>query len=264
MILPMSTSSRRFIRLFAATTALVLVVVVVLVAIVGWRENSEPAAPVAAPTASESVPRIDDQRALGKYAENVQGSQLSYINLRTGKRMGTATERYARPALSLAKLYIADYVLDHGNMEEQYAALEMIASSNDETAQVLYDAYPEAIDETAIKYNLLSTRSGEDWGYSVTSTYDVVEFLTALIKEDPTHPILVAMARATPYAHDGYAQDYGTAIIPGALGTKWGWSNDLALNSSATFGEDFVVAAAVTGSADDLSALVRTQLRLDG
>lgn len=258
----MSTSSRRLLRLSVTTTALVLVVVVVLVAVVGWRGESEPAPSVAA-SPTETQPRLDDQRALGEFAENVQGSQLSYIDLRTGKRMGTATERYARPALSLSKLYIADYVLDHGDVGEQYAALEMIASSNDETAQELYDAYPEAIDETAIKYGLLSTRSGVDWGYSVTSTYDVVEFLTALIAEDPTHPILVAMARATPYAHDGYAQDYGTAIIPGALGTKWGWSNDLALNSSATFGEDFVVAAAVTGSADDLTALVRTQLRLD-
>ncbi len=183
-------------RLSVTTTALVLVVVVVLVAVVGWRGESEPAPSVAA-SPTETQPRLDDQRALGEFAENVQGSQLSYIDLRTGKRMGTATERYARPALSLSKLYIADYVLDHGDVGEQYAALEMIASSNDETAQELYDAYPEAIDETAIKYGLLSTRSGVDWGYSVTSTYDVVEFLTALIAEDPTHPILVAM-RAPP------------------------------------------------------------------
>nr|WP_245974960.1 hypothetical protein [Corynebacterium alimapuense] len=195
-----------------------------------------------------------------EFVENSTGSQVSFYQISDGSRSGTATERFARPALSLSKLYIAAYVLDNGTTEEGYEAISMISSSDDRTATELYAAYPESIDSIADEYNLLSTRSGQQWGYSVTSTYDVVSFLAQLMEEDPTDPILVAMAGASSVAADGYDQDFGTAVLPGVLGSKWGWSDDRSLHSSVSFGENFIVAAAVTGSADDLTELVEFQL----
>ena len=203
---------------------------------------------------------ITGNSSYSDFVENSTGSQVTYLELDGEFRTGTATERFARPALSLSKLYIADYVLDNGTVEEKYAAVDMINSSSDISASELFEKYPEAVDVTADKYGLLSTRGAERWGYSVTSTYDVVKFIAALLREDPTSPILVAMAAADPVAADGYDQDWGTHVLPGVIGTKWGWSDDRLLHSSVSFGIDFVVAAAVTGDSEDLTRLVENQL----
>lgn len=205
-------------------------------------------------------PVTADGPDLASFVENSTGSQMSFHRLSDGHHIGTATERFARPALSLIKLYIAEYVIEHGTLAEQYAAIDMISSSDDRTAGELYRKYPESIDVVAKEYGLLSTRAGDRWGYSVTSTYDVVNFIIQLMEKNPTHPILVAMAEATPIAADGYGQDFGTSVLPGVIGTKWGWSNDRDLHSSVSFGENFVVAAAVTGSAEDMTELVESQL----
>ncbi|WP_448854189.1 hypothetical protein [Corynebacterium frankenforstense] len=197
----------------------------------------------------------------GGPVENATAAQVSVIRLSDGKRRGTASERYARPALSLAKLYIADYVLDHGTVSQRWEAINMISDSSDAAAKDLYTAYPDSIDATAEKYGLESTRSGEDWGYALTSTYDVATFVARVLDDDPTSPILVAMARAADVAADGYEQDWGTALLPGTIGTKWGWSNDRDLHSSVSFSEDFVVAAAVTGSSEDLTELVEDRIK---
>ena len=197
---------------------------------------------------------------LGDFTANATGSQVSFTRLSDGWHTGTATERYARPALSLIKLYIADYVLRYGSPADKLAAVEMIRSSDDDLADELWDRYPRAIDVTARNYGLLSTRSDERWGYSVTSTYDAVSFIQQKLETDSMSPILTAMIQSDQFAADGYPQDFGTAVLPGAVGTKWGWSNDYSLHSSVTFGEDFVAAAAVTGSAEDLTALVEAQL----
>ncbi|QGU06703.1 hypothetical protein COCCU_03770 [Corynebacterium occultum] len=203
----------------------------------------------------------DEEDVIEEFLRHTTGSQVTYISLSEDYHAGTATERFARPALSLIKLYLADYVLKNGTTAERFAALDMISSSSDETAEELHRKYPEAIDETAAEYELLSTRSNERWGYSLTSTYDVVTFIAALLEEDPTHPILVAMSKSDEVASDGYEQNFGTAVLPGVIGSKWGWSDDLELHSSVSFGEDFVVAAAVTGSAEDLTSLVENQLK---
>lgn len=197
----------------------------------------------------------------GGPVENATAAQVSVIRLSDGKRRGTASERYARPALSLAKLYIADYVLDHGTVSQRWEAINMISDSSDAAAEDLYTAYPDSIDATAEKYGLESTRSGEDWGYALTSTYDVATFVARVLDDAPTSPILVAMARAADVAADGYEQDWGTALLPGTIGTKWGWSNDRDLHSSVSFSGDFVVAAAVTGSSEDLTELVEDRIK---
>lgn len=203
---------------------------------------------------------IEDEDALDKFVENSTGSQLSYYRLSDGMRMGTATERYARPALSLIKLYLAEYVIENGSDEERYEAIAMVSDSSDVSADEFFDKYPDAIDDVAKRYGLHSTRAGARWGYSVTSTYDVVNFITQLKEQSPTHPILVGMASSTEVAADGYEQDFGTSRLNNVLGSKWGWSDDRTLHSSVSFGENFVVAAAVTGSAKDLTKFVRAQV----
>ena len=187
-------------------------------------------------------------------------TQLTYIRLSDGMHLGSANERFSRPALSLSKLYIADYVIDEGTEKEKYDALQMISNSDDGIAEELFTEYPESIDEVAKKYGLYATESGEYWGRSVTSTYDVVKFIQALKAEDELHPILVAMSQPDDIAADGYQQDFGTAVLSNVVGTKWGWSNSREIHASVSFGENFIVAASVTGAARDLTKLVRTQL----
>lgn len=196
---------------------------------------------------------------LDEVTVDVETDQISYFNLRTGTHLGTASERYARPALSLSKLYIADYVLDHGTKQQRAQALAMLKDSNDVTADQLFNAYPGAIDATAKKYNLESTYSQGRWGYSYTSMYDVMTYVATLMANQPDSPILQALRDAKPTAADGTKQNFGTAIVPGVQGSKWGWSDDLSLHSSVSFGEDFVIAAATMGTAGDLTKLVRTQ-----
>ncbi|MBH5298493.1 hypothetical protein [Corynebacterium ulcerans] len=186
--------------------------------------------------------------------------QVTYVNIRTGEHRGTAAERTARPALSLSKLYIADYVFEHGTRKEQAKAVWMIQKSDDDIADELFDAYPDCIDATARKYNLEATKTVGRWGYSYTSTYDVVHFIVQLLRGNPESKVLTAMRSVASKASDGTVQDFGTYTLPGVEGTKLGWSNDGVLHSSVSFGSDFVVAAAVVGTHKDLTDLVQHQI----
>lgn len=194
------------------------------------------------------------------FVENSTGSQVTVLRLHDGFHTGSATEHFARPALSLIKLYIAEYVLEHGELKDRPAALEMIRSSDDEIAEKLFEKYPDSIDTTAKEYGLISTKSRDAWGYSVTSTYDVVSFVSQKLRQNRNDPILRAMKESDAVAADGYKQNFGTSTLPGVIGTKWGWSNDLTLHSSVSYGEDFVVAVAISGTAEDLTDLVELQV----
>ena len=184
---------------------------------------------------------------INEFLEGDEGRSVTYIRLHDGMHMGSASEHEARPALSLIKLYIATYVMEKGEYEDKYEALDMIASSSDKSAEDLFEKYPESIDTIADEFKLESTKAGEKWGYSQTSTYDVASFISQLIERDETHPVLVAMAHADPISEDGCRQDYGTAKLSNVVGSKWGWSNDKSINSSVSFGENFVAAASING-----------------
>ena len=150
--------------------------------------------------------------------------------------------------------------MEKGEYEDKYEALDMIASSSDKSAEDLFEKYPESIDTIADEFKLESTKAGEKWGYSQTSTYDVASFISQLIERDETHPVLVAMAHADPISEDGYRQDYGTAKLSNVVGSKWGWSNDKSINSSVSFGENFVAAASINGSSDELTDYVKDEV----
>lgn len=197
---------------------------------------------------------------INEFLEGDEGRSVTYIRLHDGMHMGSASEHEARPALSLIKLYIATYVMEKGEYEDKYEALDMIASSSDKSAEDLFEKYPESIDTIADEFKLESTKAGEKWGYSQTSTYDVASFISQLIERDETHPVLVAMAHADPISEDGYRQDYGTAKLSNVVGSKWGWSNDKSINSSVSFGENFVAAASINGSSDELTDYVKDEV----
>ncbi|AXK87940.1 hypothetical protein IU443_18415 [Nocardia farcinica] len=180
------------------------------------------------------------------------------ISVRTdiGMAWGTGNEHERRGALSLAKLYLVDYALRHGDGSAQDLELgeRMIRYSDDGAASTLAAKYPGAIEAIATEYGLTET-AGADWTTSSTSTADVATFLAAKTRTDPASPILGWMATAAPTAADGTPQDWGTAQIPGVLGTKWGWSDfGVPEVASASFGPGFTVAAHTYGSPDEQTA----------
>lgn len=198
--------------------------------------------------------------SVGQFLKGDESKAITYYRIETGMHMGSATEHQPRYALSLIKLYIATYVLERGSFEEKYLALDMIADSSDESAARLFEKYPRSIDAIAKDYGLESTSAGEDWGHSMTSTYDVVRFIVQLMEDDPTHPVLVAMSHADAVSADGYEQNYGTAKLSDVVGSKWGWSDSKDRHSSVSFGENFVVAASIEGSAEELTSYVRKEI----
>ncbi|WP_245547163.1 hypothetical protein [Nocardia brevicatena] len=183
----------------------------------------------------------------------------SAISLRTpiGIEWGTANENEPRSALSMSKLYLADYALRHGDgsAEDRVNAERMIRYSDDAAADAVEAKYPQAIAVIAAEYGLEQTSPGAGWGTSTTSTADLADFLTAKQTTDPTSPILGWMAIAAPTAADGTRQDWGTATLPGVQGSKWGWS-DMAPPevASASFGPGFSVAAHTRGGPADQTA----------
>ncbi|UGT62135.1 hypothetical protein [Nocardia asteroides] len=169
---------------------------------------------------------------------------------------GTETENLPRAALSLAKLYLADYAVRHGDGSpaDLAAAERAIRRSDDAAADTLGARYPQAVAATAAEFGLTRTGGGY-WGTATTSTADVATFLLAKETADPGSPILLWMATAAPVAADGTPQDWGTADVPGVIGTKWGWSDTgVAEVASASFGPGFVVVAHTTGSTGEHTA----------
>ena len=181
-------------------------------------------------------------------------TQVTVAHSATGFRAGTANQHESRPALSIVKLYIADYVFGHGSPADKADATRMLQVSDDNIASRLYAKYPQSISTTANAYGLNDTHDPGFWGNSTTSTADSVTYLEAKKRQDPGSPVLAALASASPVAADGMRQDYGTAVLPGVIGTKWGWSDDrTSFTASASYGADFSVAAQTNGPAAQLT-----------
>ncbi|CAG7588798.1 hypothetical protein ACVH9Z_07435 [Rhodococcus opacus] len=178
---------------------------------------------------------------------------LSFMHTPSGTRIGTANQGEARPGLSIVKLYVADYLLRHGDGSPEELALgqRMIRDSDDNAASQAYAKYPQSIDVIAAEYRLTSTRGSGFWGDAVTSTADTVTFLEAKKTIDPDSQILEWMATAAPAAADGTHQNWGTGRLPSVTGTKWGWSDyGPSVVASASFGPDFSVSANTYGTAE--------------
>lgn len=223
---------RRTARIFAAAAALTTIVL-------GQQSAWAAPTPIPAPDGTVSAPAR---------------TQVSFAPL-AGARTGTANEHESRTAMSIVKLYLAEYVVRHGDPEDREDAAEMIRSSDDAIAERLHATYPGAITATIAEFGLTDTHASGYWGTATTSTYDMVTYLDTKIRTDPGSPVLAAMAAAPERSTDGYAQNFGTALLPGVIGTKWGWTDDRSsAHASASFGTDFVVAASTYGSAEQLSS----------
>lgn len=204
---------------------------------------------------------FDDAPVLTEVVYDSQALQLSYYDIADDEYLGTVTDRFQRPALSLSKLFLAQYVFENGTDNEADLAEDMLETSNDVTADYLYNRYPKAIDQVAADFSLESTTTnGERWGYSLTSTYDVVYFIYQLLREDPDSRVLRAMRNQAKISADGTKQNYGTSQLPGVQGSKFGWADDYSLHSSVSFGDDWIAAVAVTGSASDATEYAEYQL----
>ncbi|MFE7421775.1 hypothetical protein [Rhodococcus sp. NPDC057529] len=187
------------------------------------------------------------------FSEVPPRTALSFAHTPSGTRVGTANQTDARPGLSIVKLFVADYMLRHGDgsAEDRDLAQRMIRDSDDNAAERGYAKYPQSIDAIAAEYRLTSTHGGRQWGGSVTSTADTVTFLEAKKTTDVDSPILGWMATAAPVAADGTHQNWGTGQLPSVTGTKWGWSDfGPSVVASASFGSDFSVAASTFGTTD--------------
>lgn len=169
-----------------------------------------------------------------------------------GHWTGSPNARDPRPALSLAKLCLGYYVLANGSPEEQGKVLRMIRASDDLLAVELDEKYPDAINDIAEDFELESTHSDGYWGKSVTSPYDLARFVTAILNDPVAEPLIRGMANHAPYAEDGFKQDFGTDQLDGAIGSKFGWADDLeSAFGSVTFGPDWVAAAMSYGDVDE-------------
>jgi hypothetical protein len=205
---------------------------------------ADPVVPNTVPTGAD-IPGVPDRTSISFRLDGL------------GLEWGTPNDTESRSGLSMVKLYIVDYALRHGDGSAQDRQLSerMIRYSDDSAAGALAAKYPNAIDATAAEYGLPATHAGATWGSSYTSSADLTKFLDAKVRTDPGSPILGWMRDASPVAADGTQQNWGTARLPGVVGSKWGWSDfgpqDTA---SASYGPGFTVAAHTHGSPADQTA----------
>lgn len=170
-----------------------------------------------------------------------------------GNSVSTGNSHESRPALSLAKLYLGMWVLKYGAPEDKARVENMIRFSEDGTASDLERKYPQAIPSIIGEYRLGDTHHNGYWGNTTTSTEDLTRFIGAISGDPSAAPLMKGMATVAPVASDGYRQDFGTARIPGIIGTKFGWSDNRQIHASASFGPGYSVAANTYGSPADLT-----------
>lgn len=175
-----------------------------------------------------------------------------------GHTAATGNAHEQRPILSLSKLHLGYWVLHHGNEHDKGRVQHMIAVSDDNIATELDRRYPQAIPDVIRDFGLNQTTYSGYWGTSRTSAHDAARFISAIRHDSVARPVLDGMRYFAPVAADGYRQDFGTAVLPGAQGTKFGWSNNHDVHATVTIGPGWVAAANTYGSAATHTADVRS------
>lgn len=176
------------------------------------------------------------------------------VHFDDGRTVATGNAHEQRPILSLSKLHLGYWVLHHGAPADAARVQHMIASSDDGLASELDARYRQAIPAVIKEFGLTQTTYSGYWGTSSTSARDMARFLTAIRYDPVAAPLLEGMRFYHPVAADGYRQDFGTVVLPGAEGTKFGWSNDRSIHASVSFGPGWVAAANTYGSPTTHSA----------
>lgn len=184
---------------------------------------------------------------------------LRYSN---GTVVSTANSHESRPALSLVKLYLGYWVLQHGAPADKARVESMIRFSEDGTATDLDRRYPQAIPEIIGQFGLHETHYPGFWGNTTTSTEDLARFTSAIVGDPLATPIINGMRTASPVAADGYKQDFGTSRVPGVVGTKFGWDDNRNVHATASFGNGFSIAANTYGAASQLTGDILGAVRI--
>lgn len=218
-------------------------------------------APVVWPSDSADAQPIAVASALPEPALDAQGhlvapgrTEIVAFDLRTGETFTTANPHEEMPGLSIVKLFIAQYIVDHGDPADVPVAQQMIRVSDDGLASQLYRKYPTSISTVAREYGLNDTVAERRWGFSSVSAWDEAQFLKQLVNSAPSGSVATAMYQSAPIAADGYAQDYGTSRLPGVQGTKFGWASDrFSSHATVTIGDGYVIAANTYGTAAQLT-----------
>lgn len=177
---------------------------------------------------SKTFERVQSPSApvASRHIENVPDRTSMAVVTPTGV-VKTKNADEPRPGLSIVKLYMAHFVLNHGNGSdaERQLSERMIRYSDDGAASAVHRKYPNAISVVAKEYGLKNTVTGSSWGDSYTSATDVAVFLSKLRAAHPDSLVLKWMSSPAEYAADGTRQDWGTATLDNVTGTKWGWSD---------------------------------------
>lgn len=181
-----------------------------------------------------------------------------------GEVIETPGAHESRASLSIVKLYLGHWVLQHGAPEDKALVYEMIRSSHDGIASNLDRKYRQAIPNTIGRFRLTETNYRGRWGDTTTSVHDMAAFVRAVRTDPAARPLIDGMRNPAAVAADGYPQNFGTATLPGIEGTKFGWSDKRDVHATVSFGPGFVVAAHTFGSAQVHTDDVRRAVHTDG
>ena len=181
-----------------------------------------------------------------------------------GEVIETPGAHESRASLSIVKLYLGHWVLQHGAPEDKALVYEMIRSSHDGIASNLDRKYRQAIPDTIGRFRLAETNYRGRWGDTTTSVHDMAAFVWAVRTDPAARPLIDGMRNPAAVAADGYPQNFGTATLPGIEGTKFGWSDKRDVHATVSFGPGFVVAAHTFGSAQVHTDDVRRAVHTDG
>ena len=181
-----------------------------------------------------------------------------------GEVIETPGAHESRASLSIVKLYLGHWVLQHGAPEDKALVYEMIRSSHDGIASNLDRKYRQAIPDTIGRFRLAETNYRGRWGDTTTSVHDMAAFVRAVRTDPAARPLIDGMRNPAAVAADGYPQNFGTATLPGIEGTKFGWSDKRDVHATVSFGPGFVVAAHTFGSAQVYTDDVRRAVHTDG
>lgn len=181
-----------------------------------------------------------------------------------GEVIETPGAHESRASLSIVKLYLGHWVLQHGAPEDKALVYEMIRSSHDGIASNLDRKYRQAIPDTIGRFRLAETNYRGRWGDTTTSVHDMAAFVRAVRTDPAARPLIDGMRNPAAVAADGYPQNFGTATLPGIEGTKFGWSDKRDVHATVSFGPGFVVAAHTFGSAQVHTDDVRRAVHTDG
>ena len=181
-----------------------------------------------------------------------------------GEVIETPGAHESRASLSIVKLYLGHWVLQHGAPEDKALVYEMIRSSHDGIASNLDRKYRQAIPDTIGRFRLAETHYRGRWGDTTTSVHDMAAFVRVVRTDPAARPLIDGMRNPAAVAADGYPQNFGTATLPGIEGTKFGWSDKRDVHATVSFGPGFVVAAHTFGSAQVHTDDVRRAVHTDG